>query len=481
MVDPECPGRAERRTRLAALAALVLGCALRLTGLTVHSLWYDEGATLYLATAADPVQALSGSRHPPAAIYTIRAWIALAGESDFALRLLPAIFSMASLALVARLAWLWLSGHARWIAVLLYAVAPFHLRYGHELTPYAFLELGALVAFQGLAAAIARERPRIVDLIWIALGTAYAFGSQYLGILVGASVAGASIVAFSSKRIRIGGALQMIGASALGGLVWLPWVLIVLPRQQETIWGNEARTSPQELLEIPFRLFVVDASALSGAWRFVGYGVAGLLWSALILSILAFLRRERAEDRVLLAALAAPLLLALAMALTFKNFLPRYLMAASPMLTLAAARGLVVLRPRLAIAAAIVLALGLSTFTVFHRLGNRREDFRSACGDLEQRWRAGDACVVISGTPELFAQGAVRHYLRQRPDILGSLGALSPFQEGSVRLARGLSLHVIYRDNVYAEPDLTILERNYSRAEQSPMRFKIQYLRLEPR
>ncbi|MBL8692533.1 MAG: glycosyltransferase family 39 protein [Planctomycetes bacterium] len=481
MVDPECPGRAERRTRFFALAAIALGCALRLTGLTLHSLWYDEGATLYLATAADPVEALSGSRHPPAAIYTIRAWIGLAGESDFALRLLPALCSIVSLALVARLSWLWLSGHARWIAVLLYAVAPFHLHYGQELTPYAFLELGSLIAFQGLGAALARDRPRALDLVLIALGTTYAFGSQYLGVLAGASVAGAAIVALASKRIRLGGAIQMIGASAIGGFVWLPWVLTVLPRQQETIWGNEARTSLREIVEIPFRLFVVDASALPGTWHFVGYGVAGALWAAMALSILALWQRERAEDRVLFAALAAPLLLALVLAAAFKNFLPRYLTAASPMLTLAVARGIDSLRPRLAVPAALALALGLSIFTVFHRMGNRREDFRSACADLEQRWRAGDACVVVSGTPELFAQGAVRHYLRQRPDILGSLGSLPPFQEGSVRIARGSSLHVIYRDNVYAEPDLTKLERTYARAEQSPLRFKIQYLRLEPK
>ena len=76
---------------VAGVLALALGLWLRLTALEVQSLWFDEGGTLGVALAADPFELLRLDRHPPLSFLAFRAWVTVFGESDVAVRMLPAL------------------------------------------------------------------------------------------------------------------------------------------------------------------------------------------------------------------------------------------------------------------------------------------------------------------------------------------------------------------------------------------------------
>jgi uncharacterized membrane protein len=112
--DPEstAPLRPEPRhaARLSwlVIVILLLGVFLRLTGLTVHSLWIDEGETVDTARALHPIEAIEQTRHPPVSFLAFRFWIQVFGESDASLRWLPALLSCVSLLLFTRLVRLWL-------------------------------------------------------------------------------------------------------------------------------------------------------------------------------------------------------------------------------------------------------------------------------------------------------------------------------------------------------------------------------------
>ena len=106
------------------------------------------------------------------------------GESDAAVRLLPALLSCVSLGLFSGVAKRWLSGEARFFAVALYAVSPFHIWYAQEITPYAFLELGTMLTTAAFARALV-SKSWLPECLGFGLGTAIAFGSQYMGVLVG--------------------------------------------------------------------------------------------------------------------------------------------------------------------------------------------------------------------------------------------------------------------------------------------------------
>ena len=75
---------------------------VRLTGLGVHSLWYDEDCSLGVGLADDPIAVLRRDHHPPLFYYLVRGWAALGGEADAWLRLLPALLSCATVLLFAR-------------------------------------------------------------------------------------------------------------------------------------------------------------------------------------------------------------------------------------------------------------------------------------------------------------------------------------------------------------------------------------------
>ncbi len=93
-----------RPTRIETLGlglALLAGFWLRLTARDVHSLWFDECGTLAVALADDPLATLRADRHPPLSFFAFRAWVALFGESDAAVRALPALVSCATIVLFA--------------------------------------------------------------------------------------------------------------------------------------------------------------------------------------------------------------------------------------------------------------------------------------------------------------------------------------------------------------------------------------------
>ena len=74
---------------LALFALLILlAFGARVHRLDAQSLWNDEGNSLRLAqrSAADLIESAGHDIHPPGYYLTLKAWIAVAGESEFSLR-----------------------------------------------------------------------------------------------------------------------------------------------------------------------------------------------------------------------------------------------------------------------------------------------------------------------------------------------------------------------------------------------------------
>ena len=73
--------------RVALITTLLVAFALRAHHLTFESLWSDEGISLQ--RAAEPLRAMLAAmpvEHAPGYFVALRGWMALAGDSDFALR-----------------------------------------------------------------------------------------------------------------------------------------------------------------------------------------------------------------------------------------------------------------------------------------------------------------------------------------------------------------------------------------------------------
>lgn len=140
-----------------------------------------------------------------------RWWSGVFGESDAALRALPALVSCLALALFAVWTSRVASGAVALLATWLLAVAPYQVWMGQEVRMYPFVELGAVLVLLGSELALRRS---LAGATLVAAGTALAFGAHYLGICVGGLV----LAAGESWKERRAAAL----GATLGMLAWIP-------------------------------------------------------------------------------------------------------------------------------------------------------------------------------------------------------------------------------------------------------------------
>jgi hypothetical protein len=464
-----------RRTWLAP-AILALGIGLRLEGLDTHSLWYDEGATVFVATAPSIAEALQLDRHPPLSFFAFRAWIALFGQSDSALRLLPALLSCVSLVLFVDLARRLLP-RAWVVPALLYAVSPFHVWHGQEVRMYAFAELGALLALTGLAGlptGTSRAAPLLVF-----LGTAAAIGSHYLGALV---VPAALCVIAAARRVLgtpRARCLATAAATLLGAIVWLPWCIELLPRQAATGWGHAIEPSLRKVIELPVHHVMIETSSvLSGMSVGLGYLLGAILLAGFVVCCYRTIRWRSFADLFCALCFFVPALALLASALLLPcSFVAKYLVVASPAAILMIGSGLSFRRSAATAVLSAAAVAGCLSITVLHKRANLREDYRSACAELIDAWRPGETVACVTGTYEGFSEATVRHYLREHPDMLARTIDGARLLQGDAVVPE--IVHVIYRDAIYAWSTMEALREKLGCVSAGPPRFRIQHLRFQ--
>ncbi|MHB8838019.1 MAG: glycosyltransferase family 39 protein [Gemmatimonadaceae bacterium] len=276
---------------LPAIATLVLGI-FRLPELTRSPLWYDE--LFSLGVAGLPIgdslrRIVADHTNPPLFYLLLKGWIALGGESDHWLRLLPCLFAML---LGAGLVWLArevrVGAMAGMLAVALAAASPLLVDLANEVRGYSLL---ALLACLSLAATLYDRRQRsrdsfaLLTLINIALVHTHYFG----WLTVGAAVL-AAMLSWSRDEAR-----RVARSALLTLLAFLPWAGAVAAHalSNPAPLRNVQWIAPPEV-EAPLWL-VRDLTGRSGN------AVADLVWLALVgtaligLAVAAVRRRESAR------------------------------------------------------------------------------------------------------------------------------------------------------------------------------------------
>jgi 4-amino-4-deoxy-L-arabinose transferase-like glycosyltransferase len=447
-----------RPTPRLVAAFLALGILLRLVGLGIHSLWIDEAATLYVAHCDDITAALRGDRHPPLSYLLFRGWIALFGEDDAWLRVAPALASIASLLLTARLARAWLSEHAVWIAVAITAVSPLELWIAREVRMYAFVECAALIAIVAAWEHLLRPRAWLLAVVFGA--SAAATGLHYFGAFVGPTIALLAAAQWGREPSSKKRCAALAAAALAGALAWLPWFTSVYRDQSSVPASFLANISVRGLLEFPARLLVPTTDMLPSWCVTVAYAAAALVSLACLMFVIECVRSRRPGDVAAAVVLATPPACALLVALVGPlNFLARYFAASMPGASLAVASGLASLRSaRLRLAATTVLLTLLATISFAIHSRNDREDWRTACEHVARDFTPGDRILPLTHLTDAYSQAPLRHYWRDKPELLSALTTLA-----AARDATGLRprLHVIYRETRYISAEYQDLATRY--------------------
>jgi hypothetical protein len=416
-------GRLERLEPLAlpVLALVVaLGVGLRLW--STSAFWLDEAQTVQFARLplADLHSALKTDGAPPLYYVLLHGWISLLdgigiGDKPWAVRGLSMFFSIAALPL-AYVAGRRLGGskwHGR-VALIIFAVNPWSVRYAGEVRMYSLVVLLVLLAV--LAADWLRERPGPLPAVALGAVTAALLYTHYWATFLIATVGLVVLVrAWLRPTERRAARLQLAGMAG-GGVLFLPWVPTMLYQSAHTGAPWASRPDLGSVAGLPTDWY--------GGGGPVG-GTLGLLVLPLILlavfgrrrpgsSVVIGARPEGVAARLAVITLGTLLLGLVICILTGGAMVGRYTAVVLPLALLLVAFGIRVLPPAGAVGVLSVFVVfgllgGLTQATTPHTQAGRVADVLNAqakTGDLivycpDQLAPAVEARLTVPGVDRL--------------------------------------------------------------------------------
>lgn len=427
-----------RLRTLALILVLLLAFALRLYHLDFQSLEGDEGISLQ--RSSQPFEQMIERmpvEHVPGYFVLLFGWLRVAGESDFALRYLSVLPSVAAVALIYR----WAASMGRpligMIAALLLATNSFQIWYAQQARMYSWLLMSSLFSFWALWRTMdgkARDKRWTVDAIYI-LSTATTVYLHYFGFLIPVAqtifMAIWSLVEGSwrtTRRWLIDGVIIL--------LLFLPWLGKAL-----TFLGFQGWREPLDPWQVPWLMH----SAYSVGFPMPQPWQTWLPWLYLGLAVLGLVvwwRQHRSAWMLLVVATFVPALLIFIAVLRNPDFHERYSMfLAAPWLLLIAG-GIGALLPssqrdrqRIPVGLGasllsllvivLVAANGLALNRLYFDTSLHKADYRGAAYRIHSNEKPGDAVLVDGPNPDL----VFNHYYQDEYRGLAPVYDLRPLAD----------------------------------------------------
>ncbi|GAB4548300.1 MAG: hypothetical protein Kow0063_43260 [Anaerolineae bacterium] len=346
---------------IVASVIMLVAFALRVHRLDAQSIWWDEGHSIQMASAAlARIPTLPGMDvHPPGYFALLHLWMDIAGRSEFALRYLSVVFSMLTAVLLVRFGRELRGWWAAWVVGGLAAVSPLYVAYAQEVRMYAVVTFFALasVYFQwrifenwkgGRLLSGRVSSAGFQPLVGYVLATAASLYTHYFTIF---------LLLFENLIWLIGALVPRTEAEShwrrvaawLGTQVGI--LVLFLPQlglalRQTVAYANPNLNPPGvgEFISRSWTAYTVGLALSPGLAAWLGLGVAAISGLALLIHLLRACQAGDTAPLVTTAFLAGWFLLPLtAYFLVLQrrpSFEPRYMMLVSPALMLLIAWGL---------------------------------------------------------------------------------------------------------------------------------------------
>jgi mannosyltransferase len=427
-----------RLRTLALILVLLLAFALRLYHLDFQSLEGDEGISLQ--RSSQPFEQMIERmpvEHVPGYFVLLFGWLRVAGESDFALRYLSVLPSVAAVALIYR----WAASMGRpligMIAALLLATNSFQIWYAQQARMYSWLLMSSLFSFWALWRMVdgkARDKRWTVDAIYI-LSTATTVYLHYFGFLIPVAqtifMAIWSLVEGSWRTTR-----RWLIDGVIIFLLFLPWLGKAI-----TFLGFQGWREPLDPWQVPWLMH----SAYSVGFPMPQPWQTWLPWLYLGLAVLGLVvwwRQHRSAWMLLVVATFVPALLIFIAVLRNPDFHERYSMfLAAPWLLLIAG-GIGALLPssqrdrqRIPVGLGasllsllvivLVAANGLALNRLYFDTSLHKADYRGAAYRIHSNEKPGDAVLVDGPNPDL----VFNHYYQDEYRGLAPVYDLRPLAD----------------------------------------------------
>lgn len=243
------------------IPVLLLLAALVIRNLDADLLWIDElysvgniGAVYRVpfspAQVWESVQQNS-PQHTPGYFFLLSGWAWLVGWSPFALRALSLFFSLLAVVWTYRVGRDWISPHAGLYAALVLGMGAFFVHFSHEIRMYTLIAaLTIFVLWQYRRIITPQHRPALWEWLLLFVGGLGLIYSHVIGAIPLAAV-GLYHLLFVPKNRRW---LVVVAVFALVGLLFLPWVGVILSGAEYGSRGDAA-LQPLQFFPATFYLF----------------------------------------------------------------------------------------------------------------------------------------------------------------------------------------------------------------------------------
>lgn len=423
-----------RNLPLIALAAVVaIGALLRILYAGEWSLWIDESASVSIARLRWPdfLRTLASDETNMALYYVLlRFWLHL-GHSEFAIRGLSVLFSVATIPVVYVLGDRLFGRRAGFIAALLMALNAFHIRYAQEARAYSLVVL--LVSLASLCYLDAVQRPSWRG--WMVYSAVMTLGvySHIFAALVLAAHWCASVCAAPRRAVWRG----MAGATFVIGLLALPLFAAYLGTAGAVVPHWIPKPTMHRVLDLVPRLLGLREDF--PAWqRLLLLPSLALALSALVLAMRAWTRDRRSalswHYGVVVAWFAVPVVVLLGISAVQPIFIVRYLnISLPPLILLVAAAASSIRNPTVFRAAVGMLVLCGATMVVAYYRHAERTDWRAATRHVLSQARPGDAVIFYTHP----GKTAFDYYRDRDPTFAAPLTEYAVPREAAIRFAGG--------------------------------------------
>ncbi len=253
--------RARRRMKLRGehlllLAILCLGLFLRVYNLGGESLWYDEVISVGLAhmTPAEIIADRAHNVHPPFYFLVLRGWVALFGDSEFAVRLLSVVFGCFAILMIYKVGRLLFDKEVGMRASLLLAVSAFHIQYSQEARAYSLLVLLTLASFYCFLKLL-KEKNNWLSMGYVLSSALLAYTHYYgLFVLVAQNLYFATLLLLPRKDFQLTLKRWLILQSLIV-LLFVPWVPILIHQVSQVKSGFWIAPPSKKTLRTTFRQY----------------------------------------------------------------------------------------------------------------------------------------------------------------------------------------------------------------------------------
>ena len=468
-----------------AIVILLLASAARFHRLGAQSLWYDEGVAYAhsLRTLPELIPLLQNNVHVPAYFTLLGWWQGLTGSSEFALRLLSALFSILSIAWTYALGARLFHPIAGLAAAGLVSLNSFSIYYAQEARMYAMLSAISAASTWLFAGLLRHGSPNADDRggrgQFIGLGLINALGmyTHVAYALVMLTQAALAAVAFCAALLGTGSAARS------GRLWWQPWIRMLLPFVSTFIlflpWLPVAvsQLSAQPNLSQPLPLGetlrqILGLFAFGNTFELSMGNLTFVVWLFLLFGLIPRDSRRGGWWTIALPVAWAVISAAVYLHLGLTDRYLRFLLPTQLAFALWLGRGVWIpwtfqwheRRFSLRVIPKLAAALGIAVYllallggleALYHHPDFQRDDVRGLTARIESELREGDAVLVsAAGFGEV-----LDYYYRGDAPVYGlPMSADEDSTRAQVRdiIAAHDRLHVIFYGAIEQDPNLVV-------------------------